>query len=326
MNAITFKPRSATYSVLILAASVLSTAPSYAAPTINHQRDDKQGTLTVMIDGQEAFVYRYGTNEDLPHFHPLRGPNGKSMLVEKTEPYPHHRAFWFGDKIRKPGGRAVSTYNALYSGVDRKDPPYKDHVRHVGFDGLKSSGNVLEYVEKLVWEMDGNVPLLDEKREVRVTALGKGEYLMDIRFTVIAAHGDIEFVSDAVHYAWPYVRMNTAFSVDGGGRIVNSAGQVNQKGTCDQVADWVDYSNTSGDKNAGLALMSHPENAKPHQWLTRDYGCFGPRRIDRLSGKRFMLKQGETLSRRVGALVHLGDADTGRVAERYAAYASTHLP
>jgi hypothetical protein len=297
-----------------------------AAPEITGKQDDKAGTLTVTVDGKEALVYRYGANEDLTHFHPLRSPAGKSMLVRKTEPYPHHRAFWFGDKVRKPGGRAVATYNALYSGVDRKDPPYQDHVRHVGFEHLKSEGNVLSYVEKLVWEMDGDVPLLDERRDVRVTALGGGEYLMDIRFTVIAAHGDIEFVSDAVHYAWPYLRMNTEFSVEGGGRITSSTGGINQKGTNNSVADWMDYSNTSGDKNGGLTVMSHPENKKPHRWLTRDYGTFGPRRIDALSGKTFTLKQDETMTRRVGALVHLGDVKTGKVAERYAAYAKTTLP
>ncbi len=290
------------------------------------QQDAKAGTLTVAIDGKESFVYRYGANEDLTHFHPLRSPAGKSMLVQKTEPYPHHRAFWFGDKVRKPGGRAVATYNALYSGVDRKDPPYKDHIRHTGFEGMKSEGNVLTYVENLVWEMDGDVPLLDERRDVRVTALGRGEYLIDIRFTVIAAHGDIEFVSDAVHYAWPYVRMNTEFSVDGGGRITSSEGGFDQKGTCNKVADWMDYSNTSGDKNGGLALMSHPENKKPHQWLTRNYGTFGPRRSAALSGKPFTLKKDETMTRRVGALVHLGDVKAGQVAERYAKFAKAELP
>jgi hypothetical protein len=282
--------------------------------------------LTVAIGGEEAFVYRYGAKEDLTHFFPLRSPAGKSMLVQKTEPYPHHRAFWFGDKVRKTGGRAVAIYNALYSGVDRKDPPYKDHVRHVAFEGLKAAGSVLSYVEKLVWEMDGDVPLLVERRDVRVTALGKGEYLMDIRFTVTAAHGDIEFVSDAVHYAWPYVRMNTEFAVEGGGRITSSEGGIDQKGTCNTVADWMDYSNTSGDKNGGLTLMSHPENKKPHQWLTRDYGTFGPRRIDALSGKAFTLKKGESMTRRVGALVHRGDVTTGKVAERYAEYAKARLP
>ena len=297
-----------------------------AESKIAGMQDDQAGTLTVTIDGKEAFVYRYGNNEDLTHFHPLRCPAGKSMLVQKTNPYPHHRAFWFGDKVRKPGGRAVATYNALYSGVDRKDPPYKDHVRHLGFEKMKSEGNVLSYVEKLVWEMDGDVSLLDEQREVRVTALGRGEYLMDIRFTVIAAHGDIEFVSDAVHYAWPYVRINKDFSVEGGGRITSSEGGINQKGTNGKVADWVDYSNTSGDKNGGLALMSPPENKRPHQWLTRDYGTFGPRRIDALSGKPFTLKKGETMTRRIGALVHSGGVKTGKVAERYAAYGKTELP
>jgi hypothetical protein len=309
----------------IWAASPLIAETEQNAAVISYERNDEQGTLAVSIDGREAFVYQYAEDLDLPHFHPLRSPDGKSMLVDKTDPYPHHRAFWFGDKVRKPGGPAVEIYNAYYTGVDRKDPPYRNHVRHLEFDRIEADGNTLDYSENLVWIMDRDVPLLDERRTVRVKALGKGEYLIDIRFEVVAAHGDIEFVSDSVHYAWPYLRMNKEFSVDGGGRIVNSEGGVNQKGSNNKIADWVDYSNTAGGKNAGLAVMSHPENDKPHRWLTRDYGTFGPRRIDARSGKRFTLKAGESMQRRVGVLVHVGDHETGRVAKRYAEYADCEL-
>jgi hypothetical protein len=54
--------------------------------------------------------------------------------------------------------------------------------------------------------------------------------------------------------------------------------------------------------------------------LTRDYGCFGPRRADARSGKKFTLKKGESLRQRVGVLVHRGDVKSGRVAERYSQY------
>ena len=140
-----------------------------------------------------------------------------------------------------------------------------------------------------------------------------------------ATYGDINFASDWVHYAWPYIRMNTAFSVDDGGRIVNSEGAVNQAETNAKPADWVDYTNTIDGATEGLAIFSHDDNDKPHKWLTRHYGCFGPRRADAKSGKPFTLAKGESITQRVGVLVHRGDVEGGQVAERYEAYIAGEL-
>jgi hypothetical protein len=63
---------------------------------------------------------------------------------------------------------------------------------------------------------------------------------------------------------------------------------------------WVDYSNTVNGVTEGLAVFSHTDNPPPHKWLTRNYGCFGPRRI--------------------GVLVHTGGVTTGTVAEPYHQY------
>lgn len=294
---------------------------------IELRRDDAAGTLTVLVDGREAFVYRYGAEVDLPHYYPVRSPDGKSMTVQQTDPYPHHRSFWFADKVQLAGKRPVTVYNAFYSKEDGPDgrPAFRDHVRHVEFVPGQSTKDQAEIGIKLVWEMDHTTPVLDELREMRVVALGDGEYFFDITFTVTAAYGDVAFVSDAVHYAWPYVRMNKDFNVEAGGTITNSQGGINQKGTNGKVARWIDYSNTVDGQPAGLAIFSHSDNPQPHAWLTRDYGCFGPRRIDARSGKPFTLKQGDSISRRVGILVHRGDVEDGNVAERYRQYVAGKL-
>ena len=203
------------------------------------------------------------------------------MTAQQIEPYPHHRSFWFADKVRLGDGRPVGLYTALYTGPNgRKDPgpPFNDRVRHVAFVEGPAAKDRAEITMKLAWEMDGNRPVLDETRHVRVVALDGGEYFLDVRCTLTAAHGDVTFVSDATHYAWPYIRIDPTFSVAGGGTITNSEGGTNQKGTHDQVARWVDYSGTVDGETAGLAVFSHPDNPHPHRWLTRDYGTFGPRR------------------------------------------------
>lgn len=302
-----------------------------AGPAVEFKAEEAAGRIQVLIGGRETFAYVFGTNVDLPHFYPVRSPSGKSMTVQQTEPYPHHRSFWFADTVQLGTNRQASFYNALYSGTgDKKNPqpPYRDHIRHAAFTTTtypagQSKG---ELALKLVWEMDdGKIPVLDEARRVRVVALGDGEYFLDLAFTLTASYGDVTFRSDAVHYAWPFIRLNQDFNSAGGGVLVNSEGGTGQTNTNMKVARWVDFSRAGAKDAEGLAMFSHPANEHPHAWLTRDYGCIGPRRIEAKCGNPFTLKRGERLHTRAGVLVHKGDVQSGRVAERYEAYAAGKL-
>lgn len=152
-----------------------------------------------------------------------------------------------------------------------------------------------------------------------------GRYFIDIEFTLTATHADVRFVSDWVHYAWPFIRMNEDFAVPKGARLVNSEGGVGEKETNAKPAHWVDYSSSLQGAAEGLALFSHPSNPYPHNWLTRDYGTFGPRRETSRSGQPFVLRKDESLKQRVGVLIHSGDVRTGRVAERYESYVRGEL-
>lgn len=308
--------------MLVLCLAMAAQAGAGAkAPKIELRRDDAAGRLAVLIAGREAFVYQYAPTLDLPHYWPLNSPGGKSMLVEKTEPYPHHRSLWIADTVRLNGGREVSVYNALYSGVKTggKDfgPPFRDRVRHVRFTHVDALGPRAAINDELVWEMDGGRPVLKETRRLRVEALGNGEYLLDLAFTLTAAYGDVEFVSDEVHYAWPFLRVETRWS--GGGRLTNDAGAGGEQATNLKPARWIDCSNTVAGETAGIAVFQWPDG-REHRWLTRQYGCFGPRRPDDRSGKPFTLRKGESISQRVGILVHAGDAAAGGVAARYKLY------
>jgi hypothetical protein len=317
--------------LLFIAAAALSAAPvaQCAEPTaIEFKRDDGKGQMQILIGGKEALVYCYGKDVDLPHFYPVCSPSGKSMTVEQTEPYPHHRSFWFADTVQLEGQRQVSFYNAFYSGAgDKKNPkpPFRDHIRNTALNERRSEGKA-DLAVTLLWEMDDSrIPVLDEVRRIHVVALGDGEYFLDMRFTLTASYGDVTFRSDAVHYAWPFIRLNDDFAQKGGGLLVNSEGQTGQTNTNMKVAKWVDFSRVGSSEPEGLAMFSHPSNEHPHAWLTRDYGCIGPRRVDAKSGKPFTLKKGESIGTRAGVLVHKGDVKSGRVAERYQTYADGKL-
>ena len=309
--------------VSICLCTILAAGSLVDPPQIELRRDDEAGRLRVLIDGREILAYQYIHWLDLPHYCPLNTPSGKNILVQQTEPYPHHRAFWFADTIRLNGEREVSTYNALYSGqkIGRNayGPPFRDRIRHLDFTRCESNDSRAVIDTELVWEMDGDRPVLEERRHLVVHALGKGEYLLDMVFELNASFGDVHFVSDDVHYAWPYLRLHPRFSGENGGTITSSSGATGQEATNMKVARWIDYSNTVEDTTEGIAVFQWPDGQE-HRWLTREYGTFGPRRPDAKSGNPFTLKKGDSILQRVGILVHAGNVKTGRVAKRYKQY------
>jgi hypothetical protein len=292
------------------------------AGQVTLERDEAKHTLTIAIDGKTAVVYNHDPGHFLPYYCPVNSPSGKELTVRLTKPYPHHRSFWFTDKVQREGLPVSDFYNAHYKYKDGKGA----HIRHDKFLVAEAKGDKARVKARIVWQIDLDKPVLEENRDMALLALKEGEYFLDIRFVVTAAFGDVTWRSDDVHYAWPYIRMHPQFSVQKGGSLVNSAGGVNQKGTHNKVATWCDYVNTIDGATEGLAFYSHPENDDhPHRWLTRDYGTLGPRRKNAQSGKPFILKKGESLARRIGVLVHKGDVKAAKVAERYEEYSKGKL-
>jgi len=257
------------------------------------------------------------------------------MLVQITDPFPHHRSFWFADRVQLDNGPVGKVYNSFYRGQKRGVPghdgrlaehaPFPDGVRHAGVVDWTTDGNTATLEKTLRWHHDGDKPLADEHRTVRIVALGNGEYLLDITFKLTAAYGDLKFRSDSVHYAWPYLRMNSMFNgKDGGATITNDRGATGQEGTNMKPGKWVDYSTTVDGVAEGLTVFQWPQGEE-RLWLTREYGTFGPRRPAARSGKAFTVPEGESITQRVGVLVHRGDVEAGHVAERYAQYVAGDL-
>jgi hypothetical protein len=307
----------------VAAAGALALAACSAKPHVMFTRDDAAGTLTVLVGGREALVLQYGPDVDIVHYWPMRSPNGKNMLVQKTEPYPHHRSFWFADTVRPEGGeRDLSFYNGLYSGTKTETgdyvAPFRERIRFVSFPKIEAKNDRAEVVAELAWESDG-LPVIAERRRLVVHSLGGGEYLLDLTWTLTAPAGDVQFVSDDVHYAWPFLRLDPVWNGERGGRITSDTGATGQEATNMKPALWIDYSNTVDSAAEGVAVFQWPDG-REHRWLTREYGCFGPRRPDDRSGKPFTLRRGESIAQRAAVLVHKGDVAGGRVRERYEKY------
>jgi hypothetical protein len=282
-------------------------------------QDDAAGVLKVMIDGREAVAYQYGGQFAIPHLWPVQSPSGKHLIVQQKEPFPHHRAIWLADAVQLAGHEVVDFYHDYKNLNKPKDytSGFRHSIRHQRFTQTQVTGSTARVGIDLQWMLNNTTPVLDEHRELTITALPGGGYLIDLAWKQTAAHGDVKFTSDAVHYAWPYLRMDPQFSGEKGGTIVNDRGQTGQEATNMKPARWVSYSNTVDGVAEGLAVFLPSDE---RLWLTRDYGTFGPRRPDAQSGTKFTLKKGQSIGDRVGILVHSGDATTGQIAGQFEAY------
>jgi hypothetical protein len=114
------------------------------------------------------------------------------------------------------------------------------------------------------------------------------------------------------------VRVATPITVKtGGGRITNSGGGVNEKGTWGQAADWCDYAGMIGEKKVGVALFTRPADGQKIWFHSRDYGlmvanAFGPRAV---APECLIVRGGKALHLRFGAFVHESRQDIDLAAE-----------
>lgn len=298
-----------------LLAGLLAAGCAAPAPLVL-VRDDEAQHVAVRVGERELVGWCQGAELALPHWFPLRSPSGKELLVEHPDPYPHHRAMWIADKVQLGDGPIVDFYHCTKNQIDPGDAGkgYWHAIRAAAPPRARLRDGRAELEVDLQWRI-GEQPVLDDHRTLVVTPLPDGELLLDLEWTLRAAHGPVTFHSDAVHYAWPYLRLHPQFSVAAGGALVDDQGRRGQAATDGQPAAWIDCSNTVDNVTEGVAVFAPPGGRR--RWLTRDYGCFGPRRDDAHNGTRFTLAAGAELGDRVRIFVHRGDAAGGRVAARY---------
>ena len=287
----------------------------------------------VWIDGRELTAYVHGEGHAIPHLFPLTSPSGKHLVEQHPEPFPHHRALWVVDRVQLAGGPDVDFYHHWKNHVDAERPElgHRHLIRHDELVDAHVWNGEARLAARQTWVTDAvaadgtadpaaGTPVLDQVLFVRARHLGDGEALLELTWTLTAAHGPVTFRSDWVHYAWPYLRVHPAFAGEAGGVILADSGATGQDETNEGYHRWVDYSNTVEGLREGVAVFVAPtDEGELPKWLTREYGTFGPRRVDAQSGTGFVLAGGETLTGSAGIYVH-GDVDAASIERRYAEY------
>ncbi len=217
-------------------------------------------------DGVEITRYHFGAGLERPFLFPLIGPSGRSLTrmghPRDPESHSHHNSVWLS--------------HVDVGGVDFWSDKRLGIVRHKRVVKYEDEGEKSYVVAENEWvDKDGKV-LLNEARQVSVMLLEGKEWLLIIDSTFAAK--DKAVTLGKTPFGFIGVRMAKTIGVnDGGGRIRNSEGGVNEKEVFWKQARWVDYSGAiENGKIEGITLFDHPGNPNhPSNFHVRNDGWMG---------------------------------------------------
>jgi hypothetical protein len=170
--------------------------------------------------------------------------------------------------------------------------------------------------------MSGDRLVLREMRRCEVRPLVEDQWLMiiDIEFKT---PGDKPVTLDESSFGLVGVRMAKTIGVaDGGGRILDAEGHVDEKQVFHQPTRWVDYSGPIAPRRAelregdlpgggGIALMDHPSNpAFPAMDHVRNDGWMG---VCTTGQDAITIEPGKARRFRYGLWVHAGAPEAAAI-------------
>lgn len=268
------------------------------------QLDDR---IRVTVDGRLVTEYRYAPEQKYPYFYPVVGPrSGQSVTTESSEPYPHHHSLFFG-----------SDY--VNGGNYWQDELSRGQIVAQETRIVRAAGDQVEFEQTSLWSRPGAESPFRDERTIRISSPTPDVHIIDFDITLTPL---LDVHIRKTNHSLFAARMVPALSVDSGGTLVNSRGGKSAEGTFGQEAEWADFYGSRGGVVEGLAIFNHPQNHwTPPPWFTRDYGFFSPTPFNWLE-EGVHLPRGEPLRLRYQVVVHGGNTEEARIAERYRAYAS----
>jgi hypothetical protein len=252
-------------------------------------------------DGVELTRYHFGPGLNRPFLFPVIGPSGYSLTrmghPHDPESHSHHNSVW----ISHNDVDGISFWSDRGSGKIR-------HKRIVKFEDVGERSSIVTENE---WLTNEEKVLLLETRQITVLLLGNSEWLLIIDMEFKAK--DSTVILGKTPFGMLGVRMAKTIGVnDGGGRIRNSEGAVNEKEILWKRTRWVDYSGAvTNEKLEGVTLFDHPDNpnfptyfhVRNDGWMGASLTFDGPRKI-RPNEPRPSEGRGEPLHLRYGLYIH----------------------
>jgi hypothetical protein len=274
------------------------------------------GVINILHDDTLLISYHTGPTDDAmfaarrPYFYPVNGPDGISLTElgkphDPTGSHAHHYSLWIahasvgGDDFWSERGGAIV---------------------HQQFELMEDGPIFARLIQGLQWRDTGQDVKLCERRQLTFYATPEDFRLIDIELE-LAPGGSESAELGQTPFGFLAARVAQSMTVfDGGGEIVNSAGQRNEQEAHWQVATWIDQSGPITPEGwGGIALLDHPGNpGHPTAWHCRNDGWAG---ASFNLNQAWNIDQGDTLRLRCRVHLHRGDAIAGEVARRYEEYA-----
>lgn len=228
------------------------------------------------LDGRELTACHYNPADRRVFWYPIRG-NREISLTRMGHPHDplthsHHNSVWIS--------------HADVDGVNFWADYGKDLGRIVNVEisreGYEESDEyaAMRMVNHWQRESDGSLVMTEIRRTEVRPLKGAASWLMIVDMEFAPDKGKTVTIRPSA-FGMMGVRMARSIGViDGGGRILNSESQINEKAMFRLPARWCDYSgriNNDADGFAGVSLFNHPSNPQnPTPYHVRDDGWMLP--------------------------------------------------
>jgi Methane oxygenase PmoA len=227
------------------------------------------------LDGHELTACHYSEANRRVFWYPVKTSFDRSLtrMGHPHDPltHSHHNSVWIAhadvDGVTFWGDQGKKTGQIKNVAIPRN--AYSDN---------DESASML-MVNHWVSDVDSKVMLIETRRTVIIPLDGVKSWMMivDVSFSV---PGKEAVAFNPTPFGLIAVRMAKSIGVhDGGGRILNSEGAINEKDVFRKPARWCDYSGRlTNDRRgfAGITLMNHTINPEhPTPFHVRDDGWMG---------------------------------------------------
>ena len=265
--------------------------------------------VSLQRDGQELARLCFAKDQRRPFIFPVNGPSGRSLTrmghPRDPESHSHHNSVWFSHEI--VGG--VNFWGDRGGKIE--------HQRVLRFE----DGDELAYVEtENAWLNKDGQPVITDRRRTGARTLGNREWLLLLDIELRAKDADVELGQTA--FGPIGVRMAKTIGVnDGGGKIRNSEGGVNEAGCFRKPARWMDYSGPIvANASEGITLFDHPGNPNhPAPFHCRNDGWMGAAMTFPGAVK---ISKDQPLRLRYALFIHGGEPEAALIDEQWKAWAA----
>ena len=265
--------------------------------------------------GVELTRYHFGATLKRPFLYPVQGPEGRSLtrMGHPHDPltHSHHNSVWISHQ--NVGGVNFWEDRSKPQIVCQRVEQYEDGPK----DAWMLSVNA--------WNDGDGKTVMAERRRIAVQRLGPDQLLIIIDMQLESPGGQPLVIGESP-FGMIGVRMAKTIGVhDGGGRILNSAGQLGEPQVFRQPARWVDYSGPVTNQAAGgITLLDHPANpGHPTPFHVRGDGWMGASLTLR---KAITVEPGHPIRLRYAIWAHAGVPKADEIDARWQEFSLAPLP